>query len=95
MHRVCFAVCLSLLTSCAVTQPTFLSNRQRVLRISCDIAVDKMVACFKTAGSICGPRGFVIYDWNGLPWKEPYPEPETLEDDPGLAANGLLIACRA
>jgi hypothetical protein len=54
-----------------------------------------MDACFKTAGSICGPRGFVIYDWNGLPWKEPYPEPETLEDDPGLAANGLLIACRA
>ncbi len=52
MHRVCFAVCLSLLTSCAVTQPTYLSNGQKVLRISCNIAVDKMVACFEAASHI-------------------------------------------
>ena len=95
MHRVCFAATLVLLTGCAVTQPTYLSNGQRVIRVSCNLAVNKMVACFKTAGGICGPRGFVIYDWNGQPWRQPYPEPETLNDDPGLAADGLLIACRS
>ena len=94
MHRLRLAAFLLLMTGCAETHPTYLANGQKVVRVTCNLAAEGMAACFKTAGSICGPRGFAIYDWNGEPWKQPYPEPETLENDPGLAANGLLIACR-
>jgi hypothetical protein len=36
-----------------------------------------------------------MYDWNGQPWDKPYPGPDALQNDPGLAQNGLLIACRS
>lgn len=95
MHRVGFAALLVLLTSCATSQPAYLANGQKVLRITCNLAINGMTDCFRMAGNICGPRGFVIYDWNGDPWEMPYPEPATLEDDPGLTGSGLLVACRA
>ena len=95
MHRLHIAASLVLLVGCAATHPAYLANGQKVIRVTCNLAVNGMVACFKTAGSICGPRGYVIYDWNGQPWERPYPEPETLQNDPGLAAGGLLVACRS
>jgi hypothetical protein len=95
MHRVCIAVSALLLAGCALTQTAYLSNGQRVIQITCGSALGRMASCFKAAGSICGPHGFVIYDWSGKPWETPYPDPETLQDDPALAASGLLIACRS
>ena len=43
MHRVCFAVCLSLLTSCAVTQPTSGMLRPKRTREN-DCALDWSIA---------------------------------------------------
>lgn len=88
------AAILGLLAGCASSDPTFLANGQAVLRITCNLAIDGMTSCFRLAGDTCGARGFIIYNWNGDPWVRPYPDPETLQDDPGLASSGLLIACR-
>ena len=95
MRSTGLAALLSLLAGCAQTQPAFLANGQQVVRVTCDLAIDGMTACFRTAGDICATRGFVIYDWNGQPWDRPYPAPEVLENDPALAQSGLLIACRS
>jgi hypothetical protein len=89
------AAMLALLAGCAQTQPAFLSNGQQVVRITCNLAIDGMTSCFKAAGNICATQGFVIYDWNGQPWNKPYPGPDALQNDPDLAQNGLLIACRS
>ena len=53
-----------------------------------------ITGCFKVAGEVCD-AGLIIYDWNGQPWDKPYPGPDALQNDPGLAQNGLLIACRS
>ena len=84
---------LVLLAGCAATEPASLANGQPVIRVTCSLAIDGMTSCFKEAGKICGARGYTIFDWNGTPWPMPYPEPETLQDDPGLG-SGLLVACR-
>jgi hypothetical protein len=94
MRYACFAAFLILLSGCAANEPVYLANGQKVVRVTCAVALGGMASCFKSAGTICGPRGFVIYDWSGEQWAKPYPEPETLQNDPGLAASGLLIACR-
>jgi hypothetical protein len=88
------AAMVALVAGCASSEPTFLVNGQPVLRITCNLAISGMTSCFRTAGDICGTRGFIIYNWNGDPWIQPYPDPETLQDDPGLGASGLLVACR-
>ena len=62
---------LPMLAGCAVSEPSYLANGQKVVRIKCDIALDGMTSCVKTAGDICGPRGYVIYDWNGQAWPTP------------------------
>lgn len=88
------AAILVLLAGCAATEPASLANGQAVIRVTCSLAIDGVAGCFKAAGNICGARGYTIFDWNGKAWPMPYPEPETLQDDPGLAASGLLVACR-
>jgi hypothetical protein len=89
------AAVLVLLASCAQTDHVSLSNGQQAVRVTCNLAIDGMASCFRTAGNLCGPRGFVLFDWNGQPWAMPYPGPDVLQDDPGLARNGLLVACRS
>ncbi len=83
------------MTGCAQTDHVSLSNGQQAVRITCALAIDGMTSCFRAAGDLCGTRGFVIFDWNGQPWAQPYPDPDVLENDPGLAQSGLLVACRA
>lgn len=95
MRNAWVAATMLLFAGCAITQPTYLSNGTKVVRITCAMAVDGMSRCFRAAGDLCGPRGFAIYDWSGTPWKEPYPDPASLEDDPALASTGLLVACRS
>src|SRR5262249_47442588 len=73
---------LLLFAGCAVSEPSYLANGQKVVRIKCNVALDGMTSCFKEAGDICGPRGYVIYDWNGQAWPKPYPGPDVLEYDP-------------
>lgn len=89
------AAWLLLVAGCAQTDPVSLSNGQQAIRITCNLTIDGMTSCFRAAGTLCGTRGFVIFDWNGQPWARPYPEPDVLQDDPGLAQSGLLVACRS
>jgi hypothetical protein len=95
MRHACFAAFLILLAGCAAYEPVYLANGQRVVRVTCAVAVDRMTSCFTAAGNICGPRGFVLYNWDGDAWAKPYPDPDILQNDPGLAASGLLVACRS
>ena len=95
MRRVCLLASMLLLAGCVFTQPTYLANGVKVVRITCGLAVNGISRCYKAAGDLCGPRGFSIYAWSGEPWERPYPDPETLEDDPALASTGLLVACRS
>jgi hypothetical protein len=95
MRLFAVAALLFLLAGCADTEPAYLSNGQAVVRITCGFAIDGMTRCFREAGDLCGSRGFVIFDWNGEPWAKPYPEPDALQNDLGLATSGLLIACRS
>jgi hypothetical protein len=94
MRLAWFAVSLIALAGCATTQPAYLANGQKVVRINCELALNRMVSCFQTAGNICGPQGFLIYDWNGDRWVKPYPDPDTIWNDQTFASNGLLVACR-
>ncbi len=88
------AASLIALAGCASTQRAYLANGQPVVRINCGFALNGMVSCFQTAGNICGPYGFLIYDWNGNRWPIPYPDPDTLWDEQNIASNELLVACR-
>ena len=97
MRNACFGasifVSILVLAGCAYTEPTFLVTGQKVVRVTCATAVDGITTCFKRAGEICGPRGFTLFNWSGIPWDKPYPEPDTLKNDPDLTMSGLLVAC--
>src|SRR5438067_10327739 len=80
----CLAASLLVLAGCAQVETAYLANGTRVARISCGLAVDSFTRCFKTAGDMCGRRGYVLFDWDGKPWPLPYPEPESLENDTAL-----------
>ena len=77
------------------TERTFLSNGQPAVRVMCANTIGGVTNCLKTAGDLCGARGFVLFHWNGQPWARPYPGPEELQYDTDLVANGLLVACQA
>jgi hypothetical protein len=90
------ALSLSLLLGgCSQVETAYLANGTRVARISCGLAMDSFVQCFKTAGEMCGRRGYVLFDWDGKPWPLPYPDPEALENATTLMSTALLVACRS
>jgi hypothetical protein len=94
---VSLGICLGLgvsLAACAQRQTTFLQSGQEVAHITCNYAIDGAVACFRSAGTLCGRAGYVLYDWNGHPWRKPYPSPATLDNDPDFSTSGLLVACK-
>ena len=91
----CFALSLLVLGGCSQIEIAYLANGTRVARISCGLAVDSFTRCFKTAGDMCGLRGYVLFDWDGKPWPLPYPDPAALESDTALASTALLVACRS
>jgi hypothetical protein len=68
---------------------------QQVVRVTCNLPIDAMTRCFKAAGASARCRASLFYDWNGQPWDKPYPGPDALQNDPGLAQNELLIAFRS
>lgn len=91
----CFALSLLPLGGCSQVETTYLANGTRVARISCGLAMDSFTRCFKTAGDMCGQRGYVLFDWDGKPWPLPYPDPAALETDTVLTSTALLVACRS
>jgi hypothetical protein len=90
----CFALSL-LLGGCSQVETAYLANGTRVARISCGLATDSFARCYKTAGDMCGGRGYVLFDWDGKPWPLPYPDPIALENDATLTSTALLVACRS
>jgi len=84
-----------LLGGCSQVETAYLANGTRVARISCGLAMDSFTQCFKTAGDMCGRRGYVLFDWDGKPWPLPYPDPAALENDIALKSTALLVACRS
>jgi len=94
MRLTSLVALLALLAGCAQTTPTFLANGQEVIRVTCNNAIQGVTACFAKAGDLCGPRGYVLFDWSGKPWTRPYPAPDVLDGDPAFASTGLLVACR-
>ncbi|MBS0642580.1 MAG: hypothetical protein U1E70_24830 [Acetobacteraceae bacterium] len=94
MRLPCLLASVLLLAGCAQTTPTFLANGQEVIRVTCNNTIQGATACFAAAGEICGPRGYVLFDWTGKPWPLPYPEPDVVDGDPAFSSTGLLVACR-
>jgi hypothetical protein len=92
---ICVAVWLPLLAGCASVEPAYLANGMKVVRIGCGLAVDGAAACYKAAGDICGRRGFALFDWDGKPWEQPYPDPASLESDMIVRSTSVLVACRS
>jgi hypothetical protein len=91
----CLTVALVALGGCFSFETAYLANGTKVVRIGCSLAVDGYTRCYKTAGDLCGPRGYVLFDWDGKPWALPYPDPASLENDAILASTALLVACRS
>jgi hypothetical protein len=91
----CFALSL-LLGGCSQVGTAYLANGTRVARIYCGLAVEGFAQCFKTAGEMCGQRGYVLFDWDGKPWPLPYPDPAALQNAALLESSpALLVACRS
>lgn len=89
-------LCLGLilaLSACAQRQTAFLPTGQEVSHITCGLALGGAVACFRSAGELCGFRGYTLYDWDGKAWHEPFPSPAALDNDPSFPTTGLLVAC--
>lgn len=74
MRVIGLAVLLSI-GGCVNADTVYLANGVKVVRITCTLRTDALTPCYKTAGDICGPRGYTIYDWDGQPWSTPYPAP--------------------
>jgi hypothetical protein len=91
----CFALWLLLPGGCSQVEMAYLANGTRVARISCGLAMDSFARCYKTAGDMCGRRGYVLFDWDGKPWPLPYPDPAALDNDTALTSTALLVACRS
>lgn len=83
------------LGGCYVVEPAYLANGIKVARLSCLMTLDSVAACYKTAGDLCGPRGFILFDWDGRPWALPYPDPASIVADSTRPYADLLVACRA
>jgi hypothetical protein len=84
------------LGGCSQVETAYLANGTRVARIYCGLAVEGFAQCFKTAGEMCGQRGYVLFDWDGKPWPLPYPDAAALQNAALLESSpALLVACRA
>lgn len=95
MIRIRLAVVATLtLSGCVSVERAWLPSGAPVNQVSCSLSIDSMARCYRAAGDLCGPRGYVIYDWDGTPWPRPYPEPSTVDSDTTLASTRLLVACR-
>lgn len=89
------AAAVLLLGGCYVIEPAYLANGVKVARITCAMELDSVAQCYKAAGDLCGPRGFILFDWDGRPWALPYPDPASLVADSTRPYADLLVACRA
>jgi len=95
MLKLCLTGSMLVLAACTSTEPTYLANGMPAYRITCNPGFDGLNACYKQAGVLCGRKGYAIYDWSGVPWPMPYPDPASLESVTSLGSAGLLVACRS
>jgi hypothetical protein len=54
-----------MLTSCAMSKPTYLSDGTQGHSISCDGSAVGMNVCFEKAGELCGSRGYNLLNKAG------------------------------
>jgi hypothetical protein len=54
-----------LLSGCAISKPTYLSDGSQGFSISCDGSAVGMNVCFEKAGEMCGSRGYDVLNKEG------------------------------
>ncbi|MGE0415601.1 MAG: hypothetical protein AB7O80_02245 [Acetobacteraceae bacterium] len=93
MRKAWLIVLPLLLVACVDNKRTYLPNGMAVNQLTCKMSVNSLQRCYRTAGDMCGPRGYSIYDWDGTPWPKPYPDPSTMDDPTVLNEVTILVAC--
>ena len=94
LSRLLWLVPAVFLSACVTNERTYLRNGVAVNEISCKLRVDSLARCYRAAGEMCGPRGYVIFDWDGTEWPRPYPDPSSMDADTMLRTSTILVACR-
>jgi hypothetical protein len=95
MLKLCLPGLMLLFAACTTASPTYLANGMAAYRITCNPGFAGLNTCYEAAAELCGRRGFAVYDWSGVPWPLPYPDPASLESISTLGSASLLVACRS
>lgn len=95
MHRALLFALPLLATACVSSERAYLPTGQAVNRLTCSLTNESMARCYQAAGEICTGRGYTLFDWDGTPWAEPYPDPAVVDDDMLLRRTTLLMACHS
>lgn len=95
MRRFLLLAIVTAVAGCTAAQPTYLANGAPAQILTCALGVDSINRCYRTAGQLCGARGFMTYDWQGKPIAMPHTDPNGLEAGANLEPVTILVACRS
>jgi hypothetical protein len=81
------------LAGCATVDPVSFANGQPGYEVRCDLGLNGLDQCFRTAGNLCTGHGYSLRDWQGHQTTIDAAQQSLDENFSGFAAKTILLQC--
>jgi hypothetical protein len=81
------------LVGCATVEPVSFANGQPGYEVKCDLGLNGLDQCYRTAGNLCTGHGYSLRDWQGHQMSFDAVQQSLDEDFSGFAGKSILLQC--